>query len=222
MTENRYQLDNEWDHARERLRSLERIHDTLSIGRLEQVGAGPGWNCLELGPGGGSMTEWLLDRVGETGSVCAVDIDPRFVEAIDHPALTVKTSNVVEEPIDEGSYDLVFTRMTLQHIAERDAVLVSLVDGLKPGGWIVVHELDSSGRWREATTRFVKSLDDPERTAFERETAAAAELGRRSGRDSTHGGRVYGQLQSLGLVDLVAESSNQVIAAGSLLPSCLR
>ena len=118
MTSSRYQLGNEWEQARERLRALERIHDPISISRLEQIGVGAGWHCLELGPGGGSITEWLCERVGPTGSVVAIDLDPRFVEVLERPNLEVRAEDIVEAPLAKSSYGLVFTRLTLQHIAK--------------------------------------------------------------------------------------------------------
>jgi hypothetical protein len=36
---------------------------------------GPGWRCLEVGSGGGSIAAWLCDRVGPDGSVLATDLD---------------------------------------------------------------------------------------------------------------------------------------------------
>src|SRR5260370_470282 len=58
-TTSTYPLDNAWEHAQPRLRALERIYDPASTRRLEALGVGPGWRCLEAGAGGGSVTRGL-------------------------------------------------------------------------------------------------------------------------------------------------------------------
>jgi signal transduction histidine kinase len=52
---------------------VERIFDPLSRRRRELVQ--PGWGCLEVGAGRGSMAVWLAEQVGESGEVVATDID---------------------------------------------------------------------------------------------------------------------------------------------------
>ena len=51
----------------ERLALLERIFDPLSRQRRSLVQ--PGWRCLEVGAGRGSMAVWLAERVGDRGHV---------------------------------------------------------------------------------------------------------------------------------------------------------
>ena len=51
----------------ERLALLERIFDPLSRQRRSLVQ--PGWRCLEVGAGRGSMAVWLAERVGGGGIV---------------------------------------------------------------------------------------------------------------------------------------------------------
>jgi len=62
----------------ERLALLERIFDPLSRRRRELVQ--PGWRCLEVGAGRGSMAVWLAEQVGESGEVVATDIDVTYLK----------------------------------------------------------------------------------------------------------------------------------------------
>jgi hypothetical protein len=55
----------------DRLGLLEDIFDPLSCRRRELVQ--PGWRCLEVGAGRGSMAVWLAERVGPCGQVVATD-----------------------------------------------------------------------------------------------------------------------------------------------------
>lgn len=97
MPNESYVLDNEWVHARERLSIFERLEDPGTIERLNEIGVGEGWHCLEVGGGGGSIAEWLCKCVGPTGRVVATDINTRFLDALDYPNLEVLEHNVVAD-----------------------------------------------------------------------------------------------------------------------------
>lgn len=135
-----YTLDNAWDEGRPRLTGLEQTYDPGTIRRLEALGVGPGWRCLEVGAGGGSMTRWLCDAVGLAGRVRAVDLDTRFVDEIDAPNLDVMQGDVTADGFPRGTYDLVHARCLLVHLPAREDVLDRLVAALRPGGWLVVEE----------------------------------------------------------------------------------
>jgi ubiquinone/menaquinone biosynthesis C-methylase UbiE len=70
------------DIERERLALLERYHDPLTSRQLDAIGVGQGWRCLDVGAGGGSVTRLLAERIGDTGSVLATDLDPRLLEPL--------------------------------------------------------------------------------------------------------------------------------------------
>jgi 2-polyprenyl-3-methyl-5-hydroxy-6-metoxy-1,4-benzoquinol methylase len=137
-----YLLDNAWQHARERLALLEAGQDPGTIRYLEMVRVGPGWNCLEVGGGGGSIAEWLCHRVGPTGHVVATDIDTRFLDALDYANLEVRRHNIARDELAQDAFDLVHTRAVLSHLVERDTALTRIVAALKPGGWLLVEEPD--------------------------------------------------------------------------------
>jgi len=75
-----YLLDNAGAQAPGRFASLEACFDRLTEGHLAARGIGPGWRCLEIGAGSGSMARWLAREVGPDGSVLATDIDTRLAE----------------------------------------------------------------------------------------------------------------------------------------------
>src|SRR6516164_2243475 len=81
----------------ERLDLLEQLFDPGSRRRLER--ARPGWRCLMVGAGRGSMAVWLAERVGPAGQVVATDIDCRYLDRLDLPNLQVVRHNIVEDPL---------------------------------------------------------------------------------------------------------------------------
>jgi cyclopropane fatty-acyl-phospholipid synthase-like methyltransferase len=56
-TQYTYAFDNRWAKSRERLRALERMEDPATIEYFKKIGVAPGWHCLEIGAGAGSITE---------------------------------------------------------------------------------------------------------------------------------------------------------------------
>jgi SAM-dependent methyltransferase len=138
----RYAWDNGWVEARRRLDLLEQCWDPDSHTALRGAGLQPGWRCLEVGGGGGSIARWLCDAVGPDGAVVAVDIDARFLAVIDAPNLEVIEADVVTAGLPEGLFDLIHTRAVLMHIPARDRLLPELVARLRPGGTLVLEEAD--------------------------------------------------------------------------------
>lgn len=138
-----YTWDNAMIEGRRRLALLEHALDPSTFRRFEALGVAPGWRCLEIGAGGGTVCEWLCRRVGPTGRVTAMDLDARFLRTLDLPNLDIREENVVEADLPSGTFDLVHTRWTLMHIPERERVLQKLPDCLAPGGTLFLEEPDA-------------------------------------------------------------------------------
>lgn len=91
-------------------------------------------HCPEVGGGGGSIAEWLCQRVGASGRVMAIDIDTRFLDALDHSNLTVRRHDIVTTPLPEATFDLIHVRAVLAHIVGRKQAIDHMVATLKLGG----------------------------------------------------------------------------------------
>lgn len=128
-----------------RLRKLEELNDPATIAHLEAAGVGPGWRCLEIGGGAGSIARWLCERVGPEGRVVATDLDVGFLSEIDAPNLEVRRHDILEDELESGAYDLVHSRFLLEHLPGYRDALARMVDALAPGGWIVVEDVDFAG-----------------------------------------------------------------------------
>ncbi len=209
MTKSEYIVPNDWESARKRLALLERHLNPKTIEMLERTGVEAGWRCLELGAGGGSMTEWLCARVGADGQVVAMDLDTRFVKALDYPQLDVREADIVQIEIEEGAYDLVYTRSTLMHIVERDAVLRKLHDAVRPGGWLAVAEPD-----------WITRIPDPDSAAEMIERSDGEARLRKAvlpqvGASDSYGRRLYRAMESLGLESLDVEGWVRPFHGGS-------
>lgn len=124
-----------------RLRLLETCRDPGTIRRLDRLGVGPGWRCLEVGAGRGSIARRLAERVGPTGTVVAADLDPRFLVGLPGN-VQVRRVDVREQGFEPGAYDLVHCRALLMHLPDPAAALARLVAALRPGGVLLAEEGD--------------------------------------------------------------------------------
>jgi SAM-dependent methyltransferase len=127
---------------RRRLELLEQCLDPMTTRSLDAIGVEAGWRCLELGGGGGSVTRMLCDRVGSGGRVAAVDLDTRFLDEIDADNLDVLCQNVLTDGIPGDAYDLAHARLLLMHLPTREKFVGEMAATLRPGGWLLVEDLD--------------------------------------------------------------------------------
>jgi 2-polyprenyl-3-methyl-5-hydroxy-6-metoxy-1,4-benzoquinol methylase len=137
-----YILDDSMHIEYERLDLMSKILDPWTRGYLDALGVGPGWRCLELGGGNGSITEWLAGRVGPSGAVTSLDINTTLLQLVPDQNVTVRQCDVRTDDLPTG-FDLVMCRAMLHQISQHaDAVLAKMAASLKPGGWLFIQEPD--------------------------------------------------------------------------------
>ncbi|MEV6670583.1 methyltransferase domain-containing protein [Streptomyces sp. NPDC051162] len=144
-----YVFDPGWEKETERLRTNEAIWDPGTAERLERLGVGPGWNCLEIGAGSGSMVRRLADLVGPAGRVVATDLETgRLGEVAGLRGVEVVRHDLRTEELPAAAFDLVHSRMVLQHLPDRAAAVGRMVRALRPGGLLFLEDTDSSTLFR--------------------------------------------------------------------------
>jgi SAM-dependent methyltransferase len=198
-----YTLDNAWEEARRRLALIEACYDPGTIHRLDALVVWPGWRCLEVGGGGGSIARWLCQQVGTQGNVTATDIDTRFLDDLDLPNLEVLRHDAVTDPLPEAAFDLVHARAVLCHLAGRDGVLAKLVAALRPGGWLLLEEAD-------CYAQVALSGDE-----YGEMSHWAAEAMRGAGADLTWARDLPTHLTEAGLIDVAATTEAPLLVGGS-------
>ena len=202
-----YLLDNGTKEAPTRFAVLSSLFDPGTIRHLKACGVSRGWNCLEVGGGGGSVASWLADRVGPTGRVLATDIDPRFLEALDLPNLEVRRHDIATDALPEGAFDLVHARLVLMHLPERKTALARMISALKPGGWLVDEEYDSCSMPPDGTV-------SPGEVLLQTQVAMSRLL-EDGGVDRLYGRGLCGRLRAHGLVSIGAEARAFMWQSGS-------
>ena len=194
-----YLLDNANEKAVPRMDILARLFDAATRRVIDGVGLAPGWRCLEVGGGGGSVARWLAERVGPKGHVVCTDLDTRIIEqgrANAGANLEVIRHDIACDPLPARAYDLVHARLVLIHVIEREQALARMVETLKPGGWLVVEDFDT------ASARPDSRINKHE-TPLPTSEAVRTYLTRNQ--DGYFGRRLYGRFRELGLTQVEAE-----------------
>src|SRR6476646_7213532 len=114
------------DDPRARLQAAEDLLDDGTQRVLERLGVAPGWRCLEVGAGGGSIARWLAERVGPDGHVVATDISTRDLDTSGLGNLEVRQHDIVGDALETEAYDLVHARLLLEHLPARDVAFSKL------------------------------------------------------------------------------------------------
>lgn len=203
-----YAFDNAAVQAEGRFAALEAHYDAVTIARLAELGVGPGWTCLEVGAGGGSIGRWLGHRVEPDGRVLVTDLDPRWITADLPDDVEVAVHDIRTDPLDEAAYDLVHARLVLIHLPERRAVLDRLVTALRPGGLLVLDEFDLT---------FVPVLRAPDAASaalFEKVHQAMIDTLEARGLDPRWGTHAYAALHDAGLTAVGARSHAEAWPSG--------
>ncbi len=197
----------------QRFAGLEALYDPRTRGILAAAGVGPGWRCLEVGAGGGSVAGWLAEQVGTTGHVLATDLDPRFLgglAALGRPQLEVRRHDVAVDPLPEGAFDLVHARLVLVHIPAAAAVLAKLVAALRPGGWLVIEDFDPT-----FVDRAFPVADPADAAVARRTFGAMGDLLEARGAGTGWARGHHGRFVAAGLIDTGAEAFFDVRLGGS-------
>jgi ubiquinone/menaquinone biosynthesis C-methylase UbiE len=151
--------------GRERLRILAAIFHETTTALLRRAGIGPGMTCLDLGCGGGDVAVELAKLVGPDGHVTGIDIDETSVAIARREAAEQGLANIeyrqgdARNPQVEHEVDAVYARFLLTHVPDPVDSLRNMRRVLRPGGVIVIEDVDFSGCFsapeRESFRRFV-------------------------------------------------------------------
>ncbi len=201
--------DNQQPTELERLTAVQDVFDPVTHRNLEQIGVAPGWHCLEVGAGVGSIMHWLCDRVGPTGHVVAVDRDPRFIQAVQRPNLTIRALDITTTSLEPNAFDLIHLRCVMVHIATPQPAWQNLIQALKPGGWLLIEEPDFS-------MAALTLPDQRETQVIDGVFAATRQMYSDLGMDNWLGRKLPLLLQQHGLGNIQTHVNSSLMAGGSL------
>ncbi|OZM75522.1 trans-aconitate 2-methyltransferase [Pseudonocardia sp. MH-G8] len=202
-----YILDSASDLGREQLASLPMLLDAPTHGMLEGVGVQPGWRCLDVGAGDGSIARWLAERTGPTGGVVAVDINTDFL--VGRAGVDILRHDINDGVPPGGPFDLIHARLVLLHLSRRKEILKDLVDALAPGGWLVI------GEYGARLPYAVSAASRSDIQVFDRvQDVGHNVVGAAAGQSMRWAHEVGDHMDAAGLVDIYAFEHSQTTIGG--------
>jgi ubiquinone/menaquinone biosynthesis C-methylase UbiE len=179
-----------------RLRLLARVKWPTTEPLLLRAGLRPGLHCLDAGCGIGLVTVELARRAGPDGSAVGIDINEHYLdlarqEATRQGVPAVFRAGRVADLDERARYDLAYARFLLSHLPEPALALERLVRSLRPGGVLVLEDIDFRGHFCY-----------PPCGAFDRYVALYREVVRRRGGDADIGPRLFGLALDAGLAEV--------------------
>lgn len=107
-----------------------------------------GMTVLEVGPGNGRYSIESAHRVGVTGKLISIDIEPKMIERVQQRAideginqLEAKVANVFDLPFEDGMFDVIYMITVIGEIPDPIKALHEFNRVLKPAGLLAFSEI---------------------------------------------------------------------------------
>lgn len=114
------------------------------------IGVKPGMKVGEVGAGSGSFSRYVAEQVGPHGHVYANELEPKMVEYMTARAakegvknLTTVQGTVSSTGFEPASLDAIAAVYSLSFFDDREGMLKSMFESLKPGGLLLVVDIPS-------------------------------------------------------------------------------
>lgn len=209
MSQNSYVIDG-GQAGKDRLSLLGRVLQPTTARLFDQVGVREGMRVLDLGCGGGNVTLDLARRVGGSGQAIGLDVDATILALARDDAAAAGLRNVAFRVCDARHldappiYDLVYARCLLSHLAAPQQTLARMMDAARPGGVIVVEDIDLSG-----------SFCYPACAAYQRQLDLYTSVVQHNGGDPCIGQKLAGMLLDAGLTEVGVQVFQPVYREGA-------
>jgi SAM-dependent methyltransferase len=160
--------------GRERLRTLARVMQPFTESLFDRVGIREGMACLDAGCGGGDVTFDLARRTGPAGRAVGIDFDDVKLGLARNEAATLGLDNVSFRQTEIGAcnfdaeFDVIYSRFLLTHLPDPVAAIARMRTWLKPGGVLIVEDIDFTGHFCHPESPALRRYVDLYRQAVQR------------------------------------------------------
>jgi ubiquinone/menaquinone biosynthesis C-methylase UbiE len=115
----------------------------LATDLIDIAGLRPGERVLDVACGTGIVARLAAERVGSTGTVTALDINPAMLavaRSVASPGMSIEwyESSAEAMPLPDEAFDVVLCQLGLQFFPDRLAALREMRRVLAPGGRLVI------------------------------------------------------------------------------------
>lgn len=110
---------------------------------VDDAAPSPGERVLDVACGTGAVTRLAAERVGPTGSLAALDVNPAMLAVArsipsSGGAIQWYETSAEAMPLPDGAFDVVLCQLGLQFVADKPAALSEMRRVLAPGGRVLV------------------------------------------------------------------------------------
>jgi ubiquinone/menaquinone biosynthesis C-methylase UbiE len=196
MSQGRYIIQG-GQEGKARLSILARALQPTTLQLFERAGLRAGMYCLDVGCGGGDVTLEMARLVGAGGKVCGIDFDADILQLARQEAQEAQLHHIefrVENALThktEPIYDVVYARFLLTHLANSHQGLTGMIQAAKPGGIVVVEDIDFSAHFCY-----------PPNAAFQRYLELYTQVARHRGGDPHIGMKLAEMFLAAGMEDV--------------------
>jgi ubiquinone/menaquinone biosynthesis C-methylase UbiE len=189
-----------------RLLAQERASDVRHI--LQLTGLKAGDRALDAGCGPGGILEVIAEQVGPGGRAVGLDLSEERLEEArrllsGRGNVSLMRADVRSTGLGEGEFDYTWSQYVLEYLPDRQKALAELVRVTRPGGKVVVSEIDGQGlnnwpfeeRLRVSAEKFLRAMG-------------------RTGFDVFVGRKLYSEFRQAGLKEVRVHLFPQYVIAG--------
>jgi ubiquinone/menaquinone biosynthesis C-methylase UbiE len=139
--------------GKERLDLLSGLLTETTRSLLEANGVTTGVSFLDVGCGGGNVALMAAQMTGDTGRVTAIDFDATIIALDREDAAHKKIHNISYQAMSaydldfHHTFDVAYSRFLLSHLTEPRKVLANMAESVKPGGTVIVEDIDFCGHF---------------------------------------------------------------------------
>jgi arsenite methyltransferase len=137
------------EDASAQLEAIYQIRDARRRRRLvrDALRASPGERVLDVGCGPGFYCVEIADEVGTSGSVVGLDTSPAMLalarrRCAAHANVDLREGDAGALPVEAGAFDAAVCVQVLEYVDDATAALVEIGRALRPGGRVVVWDID--------------------------------------------------------------------------------
>lgn len=135
------------DYELNRLHFQHGVWKGITDDLFNRLNVQPGWKILDVGSGPGFVSFDLMERVGTTGEITALEPSQLYLDhfknyAADKGWKNTKAINGIAETAElpENYYDLIFARWVIGFVPDPELFISKLMKALKPGGIIALQD----------------------------------------------------------------------------------
>jgi ubiquinone/menaquinone biosynthesis C-methylase UbiE len=183
--------------GKSRLNVLAGVLENSTRSLLLANGLCEGSRVLDVGCGGGNVATMAAEIAGATGNVTALDFDETLIALNRQDAAAQGISNLSYQALSaydvayENKFDVVYARFLLSHLQRSEEVLLNMLRAAKPGGRIVVEDVQFSGHFSY-----------PANAAFERYLELYSALATTRGQNPEIGPALFEMFKQAGIRDV--------------------